>query len=93
MSTKMVRMSFTVPPTLRDDLNYLSTRLSVTKSSLLSELLAGPLRDLCELMVMVPEHPTDDDFLRARGKSNELILKRLQSLRSIEGDLFDDRKV
>lgn len=92
MSQKMVRMSFTVPPSLRADLDYLSHRMGVTKSALVSELLGPPLGDLRSLMEMVPENPTDEDVLRARGKSNELILKRLQSLRSIEGDLFDDRQ-
>lgn len=92
MSEKMVRMSFTLPPSIRSDLDYLSARMGVTKSSLVSELLSGPLGDLRSLMEMVPDNPTEADFLRARGKSNELILQRLQSLRSIEGDLFDERK-
>lgn len=93
MSQKMVRMSFTVPPTIRQNLDYLSVRMGVTKSALVSELLATPLADLRDLMELVPENPTRDDVLRARGKSNELILRRLRSLRSIEGDLFDDRQV
>ncbi len=91
MQEKMVRMSFTVPPSIRSDLDYLSVRMGVTKSGLLSQLVAGPLNDLRDLMEMVPENPTEADILRASGKSNELILKRLQSLRKIEGDLFDDR--
>jgi hypothetical protein len=91
MSEKMVRMSFTVPPSLRADLDYLSARMGVTKSGILTQLISGPLGDLRELMEMVPDNPTEDDFIRASGKSNELIVKRLQSLRRIEGDLFDDR--
>lgn len=92
MSEKLVRMSFTVPPTLRANLDYLSARMGVTKSALVSELLGPSLGDLRSLMEMVPENPTEEDVLRARGKSNELIVQRLQSLRRIEGDLFDDRQ-
>ena len=91
MSTKMVRMSFTLPPSVRDDLDYLSRRLGVTKSSLLSGILAGPLSDLRSLAESIPDNPTEDEVLRARGRSNELIVQRLQSLRRIEGDLFDER--
>lgn len=92
MSEKMVRMSFTLPPSVRANLDFLSVRMGVTKSSLVAELLNGPLGDLRALMEMVPENPTEEDLIRARGKSNELITQRLRSLRSMEGDLFDDRK-
>jgi len=92
MSEKMVRMSFTLPPSVRANLDFLSVRMGVTKSSLVAELLSGPLGDLRSLMELVPENPTEEDLIRARGKSNELITQRLRSLRSMEGDLFDDRK-
>lgn len=91
MSENMVRMSFTLPPQVRADLDYLSGRLGVTKSALVAEMVSVPLRDLCSLVETVPENPSSEDLLRARGKSNELITKRLQSYRKIEGDLFDDR--
>jgi predicted DNA-binding protein len=93
MSQSMVRVSFTIPPQIRTDLDYLSSRLGVSKSALVSELLGGPLGDLRELMEMVPENPTTEELLRARGKSNSLIAHRLRNLRKIEGDLFDDRQV
>lgn len=92
MSEKMVRMSFTVPPSLRSDLDYLSSRLGVTKSALVTELMAGPLQDLRSLVELVPDNPTEEDVLRARGVSNELIAERLRAYRKLEGDLFDDRQ-
>lgn len=91
MTEKMTRMSFTVPPQTRADLDYLSTRLGVTKSALITELLGSPLHDLRSLVEMVPDNPTQDEMLRARGASNEMITSRLQSYRKLEGDLFDDR--
>jgi len=93
MSEKMVRMSFTLPPQLRADLDYLSSRLGVTKSALVSELLTSPLHDLRQLVESVPDNPTQEDLIRARGTSNELITQRLQSYRKIEGDLFDERNL
>lgn len=93
MSEKMVRMSFTLPPQLRADLDYLSTRMGVTKSALVSELLTTPLHDLRSLVETVPDNPNKDDLVRARGASNDIITKRLQSYRAIEGDLFDDRNL
>ena len=93
MTEKMVRVSFTIPPRLRSDLDYLSVRLGVTKSALVSQLLDTSLSDLRELMEMVPKNPTEDDILRARGKSNSLIANRLRSLRQTEGDLFSDHNL
>jgi len=93
MSEKMVRMSFTVPPSLRADLDYLSARLGITKSALLSELVSTPLHDLRTLVESVPDNPTEADLVRARGLSNELITQRIQSFRRIEGDLFDERNL
>lgn len=93
MLSKMVRVSFTVPPQIRQDLDYLADRLGVTKSALVSELLAPALSDLRSLMELVPKNPTPEDVLRARGESNKLISQRLRNLRRIEGDLFDDRQV
>jgi metal-responsive CopG/Arc/MetJ family transcriptional regulator len=91
MSEKMVRMSFTLPPSLRSDLDYLSARLGVTKSSLVSDILNTSLSDLRSLVEMVPDNPTEADMVRANGKSNEIIAERLRSYRKLEGDLFDDR--
>lgn len=91
MSSRMVRMSFTLPPSIRRDLDYLSHRMGVTKSALVSELLQSPVADLRSLVEMVPDNPTADDLVRARGKSNDLIVGRIQSYRKLEGDLFDDR--
>mgnify|MGYP002795089522 FL=1 len=91
MTEEMVRVSFTVPPEPRSEREYLSARLGVTKSALVTELLGTPLRDLRSLVEMVPDNPTQDEMLRARGASNDMIAGRLRSYRKLEGDLFDDR--
>jgi hypothetical protein len=93
MSQTMVRVSFTIPPQVRANLDHLSGRLGVSKSALITELLEAPLGDLRELMDLIPENPTPEDVLRARGKSNSLIAHRLRSLRATEGDLFSEHNL
>lgn len=61
MSEKLVRMSFTVPPKVRDDLSYLSMRLGVSKSSVLSTILSAPLSDIVEMLSSIPADIRDED--------------------------------
>jgi hypothetical protein len=91
MSVKMVRVSFTVPPSFHENLSYLAHRTGVSKSALLVEMLSTPLADMRALVETVPDNPNPDDMVRARGKSNELVTRRVASYRKLEGDLFDDR--
>lgn len=87
---RMQRASFSLPPDLIEDLNYLCRRLGITKSALVSQLMAVPLRDLRGMIEQVPENPTEQDALRFRGASRELIQKRIASAQRLaEGDLFD----
>lgn len=88
MASKTVRMSFSLPVEFQRDLNYLSSRLSITKSALLSDLLSVPLGDLRDLVASIPPQPTEDDLLRARGRSRELIQDRLKAVRDSQPDLF-----
>jgi len=62
MSENMVRVSFTVPPQVREDLGYLSGRLGVTKSSFVSLLLGQAVADLRKLMEAVPVDPGAQDM-------------------------------
>jgi len=63
----MVRVSFTVPPQVREDLGYLSGRLGVTKSSFVSLLLGQAVADLRKLMEAVPEDPGRAGHVAAQG--------------------------
>lgn len=87
---KMVRCSFTLPPEMKADLAHISSRLGVSQSSLLSTLVAEPLRDVRQVLDAIPPSPTPDDFLRARGVSQDLITARLRGYREGVKDLFDD---
>ena len=86
MSCKKV--TFSLPEELVSDLNYVSKRMSVTRSALLSEMVLSPAADLRTLFEGIPENPTPDEVLRARGSSLKLIEARMNSARSASDDLF-----
>ena len=88
MASKTVRMSFSLPREFQRDLDYLSERMGISKSALLSDLLTAPLHDLRELVASVPPQPTEDDLLRARGRSHALIQGRIEAYRNAQKDLF-----
>lgn len=85
---KLSRTSFTLPPQLLADLAYISARIGVSRSALLSDLSSEPIADLRRLLESVPASPTPADVLRLRGESEALVNARLANLRQVwEGDL------
>jgi hypothetical protein len=86
--SQMKRVSFTVPPQLVDDLGYLSERLGVTRSAIISDLMLDPLHDLRGLVEMIPAKATPEDVKRMRGASVDLVTERLASLRKLDNDLL-----
>jgi hypothetical protein len=92
MAAKMVRMSFTLPPSVGADLKYLSDRIGVTRSALLAELLGGPLQDLRGLVEQVPKKPRRCDVVRFRGASEAIATKRIDSLKGMTDDLLANKE-
>jgi hypothetical protein len=88
MSSKTSRTSFTLPHEVRSDLTFLSSRLGVSRSSLLAELLQEPLHNLRELVEAIPPSPTPADLLRFKGASESVIRQRIDSLKGMTDDLF-----
>lgn len=88
----MVRMSFTLPPDVGANLRYLSSRVRVTRSALLADLLSEPLRDLRSLVEQIPAHPSPDDVVRFRGASEAIAKQRIDSLKGMTDDLLADDK-
>jgi hypothetical protein len=87
------KLSFSLPETLVQDLDYISARIKVSRSALLSNLITEPASDLRGLLEGVPENPTDEDILRARGASTALIEKRLNNFANTSCDNGDDLNV
>lgn len=80
------RLTFTLPPDVVSDLDYISKRVSISRSSLLGNLIAEPAHDLRTLLESVPDNPTDEDIIRARGASDALIKERLSAIKGLEED-------
>lgn len=88
----MKRVSFTLPPAVVDNLNFISRRLGVSKSSVVGDLLGKGLSPLAELLRVLPADSTsapDDVIRRLRGASGEQIRGQLEHLREVF-DLLED---
>ena len=82
------KITVSIPDYVVDDLDYVSGRISTTRSALLSNMLAEPAACLRALLEDLPENPTDADILRSRGASARLIDARIQNIKNTETDLF-----
>ena len=85
---KTAKISVSLPADVVDNLNYMSHRLGVSRSAIISEMLGESLSDAVRLVKLIPPNPTPADVLRMRGDSEELVRQRLASLASMDGDLF-----
>lgn len=85
---KRQKVSLALDPALVADLDYIAERTRVSRSALVSELLADSVGDVRRLLEMVPESPTPADLIRFRGESVDLVRSRLESLKGITDDLF-----
>lgn len=88
----MKRVSFTLPPEVVQNLNYISQRLGVSKSSVVGDLLGKGLSPLAELLRVMPADnsaPSDDVIRRLRGASGEHIRGQLDHLREVFDELED----
>lgn len=82
------KITISVPPDLVGHLDYLSKRIGVSRSALISQLLDEPVASMSELIREIPENPSPEDSLRFRGSSEELIRKRLEAAKRLADDLF-----
>lgn len=88
MSTRRVTLSLRAE--LVDDLDYVSRRLNISRSALVSEVLADVLSPSVAMLKTIPEgmDPTEEDVKRFRGASVDLVRQRLENLRYLDRDLF-----
>lgn len=82
---KLSRVTFTLPPSLVADLAFVSERVGVSRSAIVSDVLGQPLADLRRLLEAFPPSPSPADVLRLRGDSEALIEARLSELRAALG--------
>ena len=86
--SKTRKISVSLSGSLVDDLDYISARMGVFRSAIISEFMADALSEARRVFELVPPNPTPADVVRMRGESEEVIRQRLASLQGIADDLF-----
>ena len=85
------RVSLSLPSDLVEDVDYICSRLGLSRSGFISQLLLNlNVRSIRALVENVPEQPTADDVKRFRGSSAAYFEEQLQRLQELQGGLFDD---
>lgn len=88
--SKTRKISVSLSGSLVDDLDYISARMGVSRSAIISEFMAEALSEARRVFELVPPNPTPADVVRMRGESEEVIRQRLASLQGIADDLFSN---
>ena len=91
MSTKTKRITITLPEELVHNVTYISTRMRISRSAFLAQMLEEPMTDLYNLIKSVPEDLSKDDeetIKRAKGDSKAIVEARLDQLQRAVNDLF-----
>lgn len=88
--TSTRKLSVSLSADLVDDLDVLSTRMGVSRSAIISGVLAEPLHAARVLLDTIPGDHAPGDTVRMRGDSIEIVQARLASLLRASHDLLQD---
>ena len=83
-----IKRSYSFPPELFDDIDFLSKTLGVSRSAFLTSLLTQPCADLRALIGDIDTQDPDSALKRFRGSSMDLVNERVGQLKGMENDLF-----
>lgn len=86
----MKRVSFTLPDQVLDDLTYVSRRVGVSRSAVLSEVIGPAFSEMRRLLEDIRDVSDSEEAVRLRGKSAALVEKRIANLRRLTSDLFSE---
>lgn len=86
--SKIKKVSLSLDANLVTNLDYLSARMRVSRSALVSQLLADGVTEMRRLLETIPPAPTPADLVRMRGESVDVVKTRLDSLKGLSDDLF-----
>lgn len=85
------RVTISLPSDIADDLSYIASRLGISRSAFLAQLLTeANLGKIRALLSTIPDDPSDGDVKRFRGESRQFVEDRMSQLQSMQGGLFDD---
>lgn len=82
------KVSLALDPAVVSDLVYIATRLGVSRSALVNNLLTESVPTMRKFMEQVPLSPTPADAVRFRGESAVIVQDRIAELQGIADDLF-----
>lgn len=88
--SKSRKVSLSLDANLVANLDYLSSRMSVSRSALVTQLLLDGVAHMRRLVEVIPPNPTPADLVRMRGESIGEVRARIESLKSLENDLFSE---
>lgn len=74
------RCSFSIPRGTWEDLVYVSERMGITRSALVTEMLENSVSDMRTLLEMTPKKPTPADVKRLRGASVDFVKAEFQEV-------------
>ena len=85
------RVTLSLRPNVADDLDYVASRLGISRSALASETLAESLGPLRQLLSALPAEGASPEEVsrRMRGASHDIIRDRLNHLRDVLGAIDD----
>jgi len=90
---KLRRVTISLDPDVDNDLKYVSHRLGITKSGLVSDLLFEAVGHMAIMLRAIPEDATNlgaNEVKRMRGLSADLVREQIQKVRDLDDDLFRD---
>jgi len=90
----MGRVSLTIPDDILANLLYVSKRMGISRSSLVSSVLEGSVAHMKDMLELIPEDATSlsgSEVKRMRGLSVDIIKDQIQALEDLnDDDLFSD---
>jgi len=88
----MRKLSVSVPSMVVEDMDYITGRMKISRSALISNLINSPVHDMRVLLESIPDNPSPEDIIRSRGASADLVKKRLTEINQlVDGDdLFSE---
>lgn len=88
--SRIRKVSLSLDSSLVANLDYLSARMGVSRSALVSQLLVDGVEHMRRLVELIPPNPTPADLVRMRGESVDVVKARLDSLKGLSDDLFSE---
>lgn len=90
-AVKSSRLTFTLPPVMAADLQYLSDRMGISRGALLVQLVGHPLHQLAGMVRATPDNPDAESLRRFRGQSIDYIEQAVSdAMRELEVDSAPD---